>query len=104
MRPARASRRSAARPQRGERQPHLPERLDPRVGYGCWRGHVLARAAVDPDRAKPRGVRAHDVASEAVADHDRILGRQVEGRQGRFEDSRVGLSDTDLGRDDRDVE
>jgi len=49
-------------------------------------------------------VRAHDVASEAVADHDRTLGRQVEGRQGRFEDSRVGLSDTDLGRDDRDVE
>ncbi|OLC11226.1 MAG: hypothetical protein AUH39_00050, partial [Chloroflexi bacterium 13_1_40CM_67_9] len=47
---------------------------------------------------------AGDVASEAVADHDRIVRADFERSERRFEDARVGLSDADLGGDDRDLE
>jgi len=49
-------------------------------------------------------VRARDVPSEAVADHDGILRCEVERRERRFEDARIGLSDADLGRDDHGLE
>jgi hypothetical protein len=49
-------------------------------------------------------VRARDVAGEAVADHDRILGLRVERRERRIKNARIGFSEADLGRDDRDVE
>ena len=96
--------RSGARPQSGEGGSHLSKRSDARLGYGCRRWYVLARCAIDPEGANSSGVRARDIASEAVADHDRIFGCEVEGRQGRFEDARVGLSDVDLAGDDRGLE
>jgi hypothetical protein len=49
-------------------------------------------------------VRARDVPREAVADHDRILGWNVERRERCLEDARIGFSESDLGRDDRDIE
>jgi hypothetical protein len=62
------------------------------------------RPAVEPDRAKAGGVRARDIASEAIADHDRIRWCEVERRQRCFEDATVGLPDVDLSGDDRGLE
>jgi len=49
-------------------------------------------------------VRARDIASETVADHDRSFRRDIERQERQFEDARVRLSDADLGRDDHRLE
>jgi hypothetical protein len=65
---------------------------------------LLARPAVDPNRGESGRVRARNVADEAVADHDRIVGSEVERSQRRFKDAWIGFPDGDLGGDDRGFE
>src|SRR5207244_207949 len=74
------------------------ERLDSRVRSGPFL--VRPEAPIDPDRANARGPRARDIASQRVADHDRLWGARAEPVERDLEDARVGLRETDLAGDD----
>ena len=59
---------------------------------------------IDPDRANARGPRARDIASQRVADHDRLWGARADAVERDLEDARVGFRETDLARDDNRAE
>ena len=95
-------RRNGDRAQRGERGGKRAERLDPRVRSGPFL--VRPEAPIDPDRANARGPRASDIASQRVADHDRLWGARADAVERDLEDARVGFRETDLARDDNRAE
>src|SRR5437773_1101243 len=102
MRFAQVLRRNGDRAQRGERGGKRAERLDPRVRSGPFL--VRPEAPIDPDRANARGPRARDIASQRVADHDRLWGARADAVERDLEDARVGFRETDLARDDNRAE
>lgn len=60
--------------------------------------------SVDPDALKASGNGTVNVAGEAVADHDGVLGSGSEQREGMLEDRGVWLGDAEFGGDDNDIE